>query len=137
MEIEIFTLSDYAENFNGRLVIGGTFDLIGAAMFPTNHPSCALSLKMRFGEKEIGKHSLQLRLIDSNGNNIIPDLNTQVEVLAAQNGVSYSGVCCVFKLANVRFPSIGRYSFELYVDNEWTSALPINLMQMLPQVKAA
>ena len=39
MEIEIFTLSDFAQYNNSKLTIVGTFDSIKAKQFPVQHPA--------------------------------------------------------------------------------------------------
>ena len=67
MEIEIFTLCDFAQDNNSKLTIVGTFDSINGKQFPLQHPACAVACRLRFGAKETGDHSFRLRLIDAPG----------------------------------------------------------------------
>jgi hypothetical protein len=71
MEIEIFTLADFAQDNNSKLTIVGTFDSIQARQFPVQHPACTVACRMRFSIKETGSHEFKLRLIDTAGNEII------------------------------------------------------------------
>ena len=48
MDIQIATLCDHAADYNGKLVITGTFDTLAARALPVVHPSCALALRFCF-----------------------------------------------------------------------------------------
>lgn len=128
MECELFTLSDYAENYNGKLTIVGTFDSIGANTLPHKHPNLAISLKMRFSEKEVGAHAIQIRLIDTSGKEYAK-INGQLNVAKPNPGMSYSSANFVMRFNNLTFPDIGRYTFELDVDDNWQAAAPIHVLK--------
>src|SRR5689334_15709495 len=80
MEIEIFTLSDFAQDNNSKLTIVGTFDAIHAKQFPVLHPACAISCRLRFGSKETGSHDFKLRLIDAEGKEIIQPIEGNLNI---------------------------------------------------------
>ena len=65
MEIEIFTLADFAQDNQSKLTIVGTFDAIHSKQFPVTHPSCTIACRLRFAAKEAGSHDFKLRLIDA------------------------------------------------------------------------
>lgn len=130
MECELFTLSDYAENYNGKLTIVGTFDSIGATTLPHVHPNLAISLKMRFSEKEFGNHPVQIRLIDTSGKEYTK-INGQLTVARPNPGMTYSSANLVMRFNNLTFPDIGRYTFELDVDGNWQAAAPIHVLKRL------
>ena len=44
MDIQIATLCDFAADYNGKLVVSGTFDTLAARALPVVHPSCALAM---------------------------------------------------------------------------------------------
>lgn len=126
MEIEIFTLSDFAQDNNSKLTIVGTFDSINAKKFPIVHPSCMVSSRLRFAAKEAGTHIFKLRLIDSTGKEIIPPIEGNINVGMPQNG-QVATINVVINFSQLEFQKAGRYSFELYIDNEWKSGLPLFL----------
>lgn len=124
MEIEVFTLCDFAQDNGGKLTIVGTFDSIGTKKIPAIHPSCCIATRLRFSEKETGDHTFKLRLINAEGKELIPPIEGNINVPIPPNG-QYGVINIVGNLNNLSFEKAGRYSFELYVDEEWKSGLPL------------
>lgn len=136
MEVEIFTLSDYAENFNGKLTIVGTFDAISSNAFPVAQPICALSLRLRFSEKETGNNKVNIRLIDESSKEL-NKIDGDLTVINPANGSNYSSVNLVMKFNNLKFETEGQYSFELLIDDEWQRGLPLKLNRVRHNLNAA
>ena len=80
MEIEIFTLSDFAQDNNSKLTIVGTFDSIQTKQFPATHPACTVSCRLRFAAKESGEHEFKLRLIDAAGKETIKPIEGNITI---------------------------------------------------------
>lgn len=129
MEIEIFTLSDFAQDNNSKLTIVGTFDSIHAKQFPIQHPACSVACRLRFGIKEIGSHDFKLRLIDSSGKELLKPIEGNINIGTPPNG-QFASVNIVINFNQLQFEKPGRYSFELYIDGEWESGLPLFLNQI-------
>lgn len=129
METEIFTLCDFAQDAGGKLTIVGTFDQIGSANFPVVHPACSLACRLRFSDKETGEHDFKLKLVDAAGKNVISPIEGNIKV-AVQPGFQYSAINIVGNLNQLKFEKAGRYSFELYVDSDWITGLPLNLIKI-------
>jgi hypothetical protein len=129
MEIEIFTLADFAQDNNSKLTIVGTFDNINVKQFPVTHPVCALACRLRFAAKESGAHDFKLRLIDASGKETIQPIEGNINIGAPPNG-QFTSINIVVNFNQLQFPAAGRYSFELYVDDDWKSGLPLFLNQV-------
>lgn len=129
MEVEIFTLSDYAENYHGKMIIMGTFDVIHSQNFPHRQPLCALSMRLRFSDNEAGTHDLMFRIIDGEGNEIAK-VNGDFVIPNPDPRIGYSTFNHVVKFGNLEFKKPGRYSIELYLDGEWKTGLPVNLLKI-------
>jgi hypothetical protein len=129
MEIEIFTLCDHASDFQGKLVIVGTFDVIFSKTFPAVHPSCAIVCRIRFSDKELGQHKLKLKLIDSSSKDIVPPIEGDMNIEKPKTGQSAT-INFLLNLAQLKFDDQGRYSFELYIDDEWVRGLPLTLTKI-------
>jgi len=129
MEIEIFTLSDFAQDNNSKLTVVGTFDSIHTKQFPAVHAACSLACRLRFGAKETGSHDFKIRLINVDGKEMIQPITGNFNVGAPSNG-QYSTLNLVLNFAQLQFEKPGRYSFELYIDEEWKSGLPLFLNQV-------
>ncbi len=128
MEIEIFTLADFASDNNSKLTIVGTFDSIHSKQFPVTHPSCSIACRLRFAAKETGNHDFKLRLIDAKGKEIIPPIEGNINIGEQANGQSAS-INIVVNFNQLKFETAGRYSFELYIDGDWKTGLPLYMHQ--------
>lgn len=126
MEIEIFTLADYAADYgNGKLIVSGTFDTIFGQTFPLVHPSCSLALRIRIANSEIGEHTFEIRPAGlSNVQPFIGNLSVKKNPNA-----DHSTINLVVNLNNLKFDKPGRYSFEFYFDNEFRSGLNLYVVK--------
>ncbi len=129
MEIEIFTLADFAQDNNSKLTVVGTFDSIHAKQFPATHPACAIACRLRFAAKEAGQHGFKLRLIDAGGKEIIQPITGDINIGNPPNG-QFATINVVINFNQLKFDQPGRYSFELYLDDDWKSGLPLFLNQV-------
>ncbi len=126
MEIEIFTLADFAQDNSSKLTIVGTFDSIQSKQFPVSHPACSIACRLRFATKEAGSHDFKLRLIDETGKETIQPVEGNINIGAPVNG-QFSTINIVVNFNQLQFEKDGRYSFELYIDGDWKSGLPLFL----------
>ena len=129
MEIEIFTLCDFAQDNNGKLTVVGTFDSINSKQFPVTQPNFCVACRLRFSEKEVGEQEIRLRFIDGSGKEIIQPIEGKINIANPANG-QYSAVNLVFNFNQLKFEKAGRYSFELYINDEWESGLPLFINQI-------
>jgi hypothetical protein len=130
MEIEIFTLCDFAQDNNSKLTIVGTFDSIHSKQFPFMHPACSVACRLRFSNKEAGSHDFRLRLIDTQSKELIKPIEGTINIGESANG-QLSSINVVAQFAQLKFDKPGRYSFELYIDGEWSSGLPLFLNKIV------
>ena len=128
MEIEIFTLADFAQDNNSKLTIVGTFDSIQAKQFPVQHPACTVACRLRFGIKEVGEHDFKLRLINGAGKELITPIEGNINIGVPPNG-QFASINIVVNFNQLKFETAGRFSFELYIDGDWKSGLPLFLNQ--------
>ncbi|MGF2414155.1 DUF6941 family protein [Ferruginibacter sp.] len=128
MEIEIFTLCDFAQDNNSKLTVVGTFDSIHAKQFPAQHPACTVACRLRFSDKEAGDHDFKLRMTDAAGKETIQPIEGNINIPAAANGRVVT-INLVINFNQLQFTKPGRYSFELYIDGDWKSGLPLFLNQ--------
>ncbi|MEP7323565.1 MAG: hypothetical protein ABI761_16695 [Saprospiraceae bacterium] len=133
MELEIFTLCDYAQDMKGKFVIVGTFDTIFPKLYPCIHPSCSVALRLRFSEDEQGDHMLKIRIIDNKGNEIVKNIEGKIQVSTPAIG-HHATVNFALQLNQLKFEQAGKYAIEFYFDGEWRSGLPLLLSELNPVV---
>ncbi|MBS1513247.1 MAG: hypothetical protein JST86_20595 [Bacteroidetes bacterium] len=128
MEIEIFTLCDFAQDNQSKLTIVGTFDSISVKQFPVQHPSCAIACRLRFAAKEAGDHDFKLRMIDAAGKECIQPIQGNINIPMPANGQVVS-INLVVNFNQLQFAKAGRYAFEMYIDGDWKTGLPLFVNQ--------
>lgn len=136
MELEIFSLADYAADYgNGKLTVVGTFDTIFTPKLPVLHPHCAVAIRMRLGNTEVGRHDFEIRVIDPDGK-IFQNVKGGMEVKTNPNA-DYNTMNLVMNLNNLNIQKAGKYAFEFHFDNEFRSGLKLHVLQAPSMVKAA
>ena len=132
MDIQIATLCDFAVDYNGKMVISGTFDALAAKALPVVHPQCSLAMRICMTPEDSGQHQLLINIIDGDGNPIDPqkmplkaDMPVQVP-----NEVTFVTRNLVLNFQGLRFPTEGIYSIDVSVDEELVARLPLRIVKV-------
>jgi hypothetical protein len=132
MDIQIATLCDHAADYNGKLVITGTFDTLAARALPVVHPACALALRFCFTAEDSGKHQLSINIINEDGESLDPNnmpIKPDFEVQMPKN-TPFITRNIVMNLQGLRFPTSGIYSIDIGCDDEILVRLPLRIAQV-------
>lgn len=132
MDIQIATLCDFASDYNGKLVISGTFDTLAARAVPVVHPSCALALRFCFTPEDAGRHKLSINIIDEDGEPLDPNnmpIEPEFEV-QLPNNVPFLTRNMVMNLQGLKFPKTGIYSIDIGCDGEILVRLPLRVVKV-------
>lgn len=128
MEIEIFTLADYAVDNAGKLTVVGTFDMIYTQAVPTTHPSFYVALKFRVANSEAGQHDFGIK-VQAPDRKVLVDIKGVGEVKPNPNA-DYSSSIIVIPIHNLKLDQLGKYTFEFHYDGEFRSGLCLYLVQI-------
>lgn len=132
METLFAFLCDSANESGGKInVLGLGWETIHATETPFTHPQIYVVSKFQFHTTETGQKSVELRLIDADGNDILPVVRGQLNVEPPTVGTSRS-VNLVMGLNGLRLPSFGEYSAHINVDGEERVRLPFRLTNSNP-----
>jgi len=132
MDIQIATLCDFAADYNGKLVISGTFDTLAARAVPVVHPHCALAIRFCFMPEDSGRHKLSINIIDEDGNSLDPNnmpIEPEFDVQVPKN-VPFLTRNLVMNLQGLRFEKDGIYSIDIGCDGEVMMRLPIRILMV-------
>jgi hypothetical protein len=105
----------------------GIFQHIWVPQFPALHPRLHLVLRLKGRRTEIGEHQVRIRFTGEGGNQILSGDGT-VNFAEPPAGVTEieAGAVLVF---DVPFERPGRYQFEITVDDEVETVVPITVGQ--------
>jgi len=135
MDIQIATLCDFAADYNGKLVISGTFDALAARAVPVVHPQCALAMRFCFTQEDEGRHKMSITVINEDGEALDPKnmpIEPEFEVRIPDN-IPFLTRNVVMNLQGLRFPSDGIYSVDIGCDGELIQRLPLRIIKVNPE----
>jgi hypothetical protein len=134
MDIQIATICDFAADYNGKLVISGTFDTLAARALPVVHPACALAMRFCFTQEDVGRHKFSINIINEDGESldaqnmpIEPEFEVQLP-----NNIPFLTRNMVMNLQGMRFAKDGIYSIDIGCDGELLVRLPLRIV-LVPQ----
>jgi hypothetical protein len=132
MEVEFAFLADAAQASGNKLyVLGAGFDRIFAAQFPAVHPLMALVLKLKLHPAECDReHNLEVELWDPDGQAMGVKVAAKFSAEKPKPVGRSAYVQLVLNLAQIRFPKVGDYAFQIVVDSQHYKSLPIYLEQV-------
>jgi hypothetical protein len=135
MDIQIATLCDFAADYNGKMVVSGTFDALAARALPVVHPQCALAMRFCFTPEDEGRHKMSITVINEDGEPLDPKnmpIEPEFEV-RLPGTVPFLTRNVVMNLQGLRFPAAGIYSVDISCDGELIQRLPLRILQVNPQ----
>jgi hypothetical protein len=128
MEVDLALLADAATvDGSGKLNILGIFDRISATGFPAPHPHLSLVLRFMASMQEAGAHEVEIVLRDPDGGEM---LKMDGEIQVPPGSLATGGQVRVPQVVNIErmvFPKAGRYAFDIAVDGEHQTSIPLFL----------
>src|SRR3989449_2268684 len=122
--LDFAVVADYAlVDQAGKLSVLGVFQHIWVQQFPAMHPRLHLVLRLKGKRTEIGEHSVQIRLVDEQGTEILGG-NGSVTFAEPPAGVTEIEAGAIL-LFDVPFPRRGADRFEITIDGEANAAGPV------------
>jgi len=124
MQVEILALCDAATDYQGRLCVLGAFDTIFAKAFPATHPQCAIALRLRFTQIEVGDHSVRLHVVNDDGQLVLPPLEGQMPV-ALNSGFDSASANLILGIQGLQLKAPGDYAVNLALDGKQEASIPL------------
>ena len=126
MLVDFAFICDYAEVTAKINALGIGFDTIYASSEPARHPSFFLVFQVRANVVEAGEKNLKVSLIDEDGKNIIPDINSKINISKPREGTE--GVArFALQFGMVQFPKYGSYSIHAVIDGHQMIDIPLKV----------
>ena len=132
MDIQIASLCDHAADYNGKLVITGTFDTLAARALPVVHPMCSLALRLCFTQEDVGRHKLLINIINEDGESLDPKnmpIEPEFDVQLPPN-TPFLTRNLIMNFQGLRFAEDGIYSVDIGCDGELMMRLPLRIVKV-------
>ena len=130
MDIQIATLCDFASDYNGKLVISGTFDTLVARELPVVHPQCSLALRICMTDDDNGVHDFSVSIIDQDGHPVDSKMPIKADMpVKVPEDVPFVTRNLVMNLQGLRFKSLGLYSIDVTIDGELVARIPLRILK--------
>ena len=132
MDYQIATLCDFAADYNGKLVIHGTFDTLAAPQLPVVHQHCSLAMRICFTPEDIGHHKFSITIINEDGEVLDPNsfpIEPEFDV-KLPDSAPFMTRNIVMNFQGLRFPSAGLYSLDISCDGELSVRLPMRIVEV-------
>jgi hypothetical protein len=117
---------------DGKLgVLGGDFQIIQARQFPAIQPAISLVLKVRGTVEEWREeHHLQVRVVDSSGQSIHPDVDGPIPHLKpALSPDLPMGVAVIVNYQGIQFHEAGDYAFRVALDRDEVASVLVRVVR--------
>lgn len=130
MQTEIFTIADAATVTAGKLSMLGSFDHLGAPSFPAQHSACVVICKLRMDHHDSGRHTVQLRIIDPDGIDVIPPAESVIEVEIDIDSSGHHNH--LWHIRGFPLPKPGTFYIDAIVDGSLLARTPLFVTQGQP-----
>jgi len=129
MRVDFAFVCDYAEAFGKINALGIGFDRILVPQIPHRHPHFSLVVQLRASTVEAGQKSIKVNVIDEDGKDIVPALDSRVTIPKPESGTESIGRF-VIEFGNVEFRRYGVHSVRVSV--EQTEVAEVNFAVSAP-----
>ena len=129
MDIDFAFICDYAEATAKISALGIGFDTIFAQKVPAVHPHFHLVAQIRASIAEVGDKDLVVRLIDADGNDVIPEVKGTINVAQPKEGMTESIGRLSMGFNNVKFPKYSEYSLHVVIQGREMVRIPLRVVQ--------
>jgi hypothetical protein len=133
MKPDFYFVCDYAEVTGKINALGIGFDTIYAPSVPRKHPHFFLVIQLRANVVEAGEKTLEVRLIDEDGKDIIPTVRGKFTIPKPAVGTESIGRIAL-ELQNVEFPRYCSYSLHAVIEGQEMVRVPLKVSPP-PQAK--
>lgn len=131
MDIQIATLCDFAADYNGKLVVSGTIDVLAAPKMPVVQPHCCLAIRLCITPEDNGAHKFSVNIIDGDGKSLDDKMPIDADMpIELPDEVPFVTRNLILNLQGLRFQEAGVYFVDISIDDELVQRLPLRVVQV-------
>jgi hypothetical protein len=128
MEIEFAFLCDYAQQESKLNAIGIGWDTIIAPELPVRHTIMTFVARLRGSMAEAGVKDIAIRIIDADGQDVIPPVQQQME-FNVQSPALFGFLNVVVQLGGLELRTYGAYAIHLLLSGNELARVAFQVSQ--------
>ena len=137
MDIQIATLCDFAADYNGKMVVSGTIDVLAAKALPIVQPHCCLAMRLCITPEDNGAHKFTVNIIDGDGKSIEEKMPINADMpIELPEEVPFVHRNLILNLQGLKFTETGVYFIDISIDKELVQRLPLRIVKVDPKKQA-
>ena len=133
MQVDSAILADFVQENHGKLYItGGGIDTLFANAVPVRHPSLGIAFRLTLSPAELGRsHQLEVLLVNADGGRLAT-VTAKIQADRPPQGTTGwpVSVPLAINFANIEFPTLGDYQFDLMVNNSSINSIRFRVVQV-------
>ena len=130
MDVKLAALADYAatSSQDDKLILAGVFDAVFSQVYPVTYGRTFLAFRVHFGPTEGIEHTIQVQLVDPDGNRLV-EVGGPIELpdLADDFG---GDAQFVMDFAGLPLPAPGVYAFDVFIDEQFVQTVDLYAWQV-------
>ena len=131
MDIQIATLCDFAADYNVKMVVSGTIDVLAAPALPIVQPHCCLALRLCITPEDNGAHKFTVNIIDGDGKSIDAKMPIKADMpVDLPEDVPFLHRNLILNLQGLKFAEVGVYFIDVSIDGEVIQRLPLRVIKV-------
>jgi hypothetical protein len=127
MKTQVAVLCDNATQYQNRLCILGTFDIIEAYKFPVTKSQCSVALQFLWAKSEEGFHNIKVKFKNEDGQQTMEDVASIVNVIVP-NGTYFSATNHIVHLQQLTFQKPGTYLITGHIDENCMAEIQLQIV---------
>lgn len=127
MEIDIFTACDNVQDYNGKLVIAGTFQQVNGNALPIKLDNMGVVCAVRFSPNEIVNSQFELRFISANGSPFAIPIKGQIDISETKSN-THQTLNIAINVRDVLFTGKGIHYIEFVLGDTIQKRIPISVV---------
>lgn len=131
MDIQIASLCDFAADYNGKMVVSGTIDVLAAPALPIIQPHCCLAIRLCITPEDNGQHKFTVNIIDGDGKSLDEKMPIEADMpVELPEEVPFLTRNLILNLQGLRFTEPGVYFVDISIDDELMQRLPLRVVKV-------
>ena len=129
MNIQVAVACDSATEYQNRLCILGTFDVIKTLQFPLIKPQCSIALQIAWAKSEEGPHTIKVQFMNEDGKSMLKPLESTITITVPATFL-FVTTNHIINIQQFRFNKAGSYLATVFIDGKMKAEIQLQIIHV-------